>query len=155
VKLSIRSICRPLPGALALLLAAGAFAHHSTAMYDMQRMVKLTGVVKQFDWTNPHTFIWLDVQEEGKTVEYAVEGMSPNYLSRNGWTRHTLQAGETIGMEIRPLKDGRKGGFCAIVTLPDGTRLRNLPGPPLQGAPANAGSAPNGASAPYGASGPQ
>jgi hypothetical protein len=128
-----------LTGALALLLSAAASAHHSTAMYDMQHTIKVTGVVKQFDWTNPHTFIWLDVQEEGKTVEYAVEGMSPNYLSRNGWNHNTLKVGETVGMEILPLKDGRKGGFCATVTLPDGRVLGNLPG---RGPGASAAAAP-------------
>lgn len=130
MKLANRGLCRVLLGAVALSLTATAFGHHSTAMYDMHRIVKLKGVVKEFDWTNPHTFIWLDVQENGKVVEYAVEGMSPNYLSRHGWNHRTLTAGQTIGMEIRPLKDGRKGGFCQSVTLRDGQVLGNLPGPP-------------------------
>lgn len=117
-------------GALCLGLAAAASAHHSTAMFDMQRTVTLTGTVSQFDWTNPHTFIFLEVMSSAGTSEsWSIEGMSPNYLSRNGWTRHTLSPGDKIGMEIHPLKDGRKGGFCATVTLPDGKVLRNLPGP--------------------------
>jgi hypothetical protein len=121
-------------GVCALLLGTAASAHHSTAMFDMAKMVKLTGVVKQFDWKNPHTFIWLDVQENGATVEYSFEGMSPNYLSRNGWSRHTLEPGQTIGLEFHPLKNGEKGGFCARVTLPNGQMLNNLPGPPPPGA---------------------
>jgi hypothetical protein len=119
----------------ALALAGAALAHHSTAMFDMLQTVKVTGVVKQFDWTNPHTFIWIDVQEGGATVEYSFEGMSPNYLSHNGWTRHTLQTGQTIDLEFHPLKDGRKGGFCSRVKLPSGEQLNNLPGPPPPGAP--------------------
>jgi hypothetical protein len=120
--------------ALSLLCAAGAAAHHSTAMFDMQHTVKVTGVVTQFDWTNPHTFIWIDVEnhDSGKAESWGVEGMSPNYLSRNGWTRHTLKVGDRIGMEVHPLRDGRKGGFCATVTLPDGTLLHNLPARPGQ-----------------------
>jgi hypothetical protein len=99
-------------------------------MFDMQRTVTLTGTVSQFDWTNPHTFIYLEVMTPGGTSEsWSIEGMSPNYLSRNGWTRHTLKPGDKVGMDIKPLKDGRKGGFCATVTLPDGKVLRNLPGP--------------------------
>lgn len=133
---SVRSL---LSGALSLLiLVAVASAHHSTAMFDMQHTVKLTGTVTQFDWTNPHTFIWLEVMDpaKGTTESYSIEGMSPNYLSRNGWTRHTLKPGDKIGMEIHPLKDGRKGGFCATVTLPDGKTLNNLPArPPAAGAP--------------------
>jgi hypothetical protein len=117
-------------GAVALLLTVGiASAHHSTAMFDMQHTVKVTGTVTQFDWTNPHTFIWMDVMNNGATEHWSVEGMSPNYLSRNGWTRHTLKAGDKVDMEVHLLKDGRKGGFCATVTLADGKTLRNLPGP--------------------------
>jgi Family of unknown function (DUF6152) len=124
-------------GVVALLLVAGsATAHHSTAMFDMQHTVKLTGTVTQFDWTNPHTFIWLEVLDsKGTTEQYSIEGMSPNYLSRNGWSRHTLKPGDKIGMEIHPLKDGRKGGFCATVTLPDGKLLHNLPARPTADAP--------------------
>jgi hypothetical protein len=115
---------------LALALGAGtAAAHHSTAMFDMQHTVKVSGTVTQFDWTNPHTFIWMDVLNNGTTEHWSVEGMSPNYLSRNGWTRHTLKPGDKIDMQVHLLKDGRKGGFCATVTLPDGKTLRNLPGP--------------------------
>jgi len=117
-------------GAVTLLLTVGiATAHHSTAMFDMQHTVKVTGTVTQFDWTNPHTFIWMDVMNNGATEHWSVEGMSPNYLSRNGWSRHTLKAGDKIDMEVHLLKDGRKGGFCSTVTLPDGKTLRNLPGP--------------------------
>jgi len=124
---TVRSVAM---GAVALLLTVGiASAHHSTAMFDMQHTVKVTGTVTQFDWTNPHTFIWMDVLNNGTTEHWSVEGMSPNYLSRNGWSRHTLKAGDKIDMEVHLLKDGRKGGFCATVTLPDGKTLRNLPGP--------------------------
>jgi hypothetical protein len=113
-----------------LLLGAGAaVAHHSTAMFDMQHTVAITGTVTQFDWTNPHTFIFMEVMNTttGTSESWSVEGMSPNYLSRNGWSRHTLKPGDKIGMEVHLLKDGRKGGFCSTVTLPDGKKLANLP----------------------------
>jgi hypothetical protein len=98
-------------------------------MFDMQHTVAITGTVTQFDWTNPHTFIFMEVMNTatGTSESWSVEGMSPNYLSRNGWTRHTLKPGDKIGMEVHLLKDGRKGGFCATVTLPDGKKLANLP----------------------------
>lgn len=125
---TVRSVAM---GAVALLLTVGiASAHHSTAMFDMQHTVKVSGTVTQFDWTNPHTFIWMDVMNNGATEHWSVEGMSPNYLSRNGWSRHTLKAGDKIDMQVHLLKDGRKGGFCATVTLPDGKTLNNLPGRP-------------------------
>ena len=114
-----------------ILMSGGiASAHHSTAMFDMAHTVKLTGTVTQFDWTNPHTFIWMEVMGSNGTSEsWSIEGMSPNYLSRNGWSRHTLKPGDKIEMELHLLKDGRKGGFCATVTLPDGKTLHNLPSP--------------------------
>ena len=115
--------------ALALAGAAsGALAHHSTAMFDMQHTITIKGTVTQFDWTNPHTFIFMDVASSaGATEHWGIEGMSPNYLDRNGWTRHTLKPGDKIDMEIHALKDGRKGGFCAWVTFPDGKIMYNLP----------------------------
>jgi Family of unknown function (DUF6152) len=130
VKSSLRRFRMLVVGALSLLLAAGAaVAHHSTAMFDMQKTVTITGTVTQFDWTNPHTFIFMEVMNTatGTSESWSIEGMSPNYLSRNGWTRHTLNPGDKIGMEVHLLKDGRKGGFCATVTLPDGKKLANLP----------------------------
>jgi len=117
----------------ASFLATGLLAHHSFgAEYDATKPITITGVVTKIDWTNPHTFIWMDVLDptSGVVEHWSVEGMSPNYLSRNGWSRHTLKPGDKIDMSIHLLKDGRKGGFCATVTLPDGKTLRNLPGPP-------------------------
>ena len=122
--------------ALGMVLVAGtAVAHHSTAMFDMQHTVTINGTVTQFDWTNPHTFIYLEVMNNGATESWSVEGMSPNYLSRNGWSRHTLKPGDKISMDLHLLKDGRKGGFCATVTLPDGKKLANLPARPDSGLP--------------------
>jgi hypothetical protein len=58
---------------------------------------------------------------------YGLEGMSPNYLSRNGWTKRTLKPGDKITVAVHPLKDGRKGGFMVSAKLADGTLLYNLP----------------------------
>jgi Family of unknown function (DUF6152) len=130
VNACVRKLRTLVVGAVCLLLGAGAaVAHHSTAMFDMQHTVAITGTVTQFDWTNPHTFIFMEVMNTttGTSESWSVEGMSPNYLSRNGWSRHTLKPGDKIGMEVHLLKDGRKGGFCSTVTLPDGKKLANLP----------------------------
>lgn len=115
--------------AVGLLGASGyAVAHHSTAMFDMTRNVTLKGTVKQFQWTNPHTWIVFDVRNSsGGIDEYGIEGMSPNYLGRNGWTRHTLNPGDKITLVIHPLKNGKKGGFNVSVTLANGKLLYNLP----------------------------
>jgi len=111
-----------------LACAAIATAHHSTAMFDMQKTVELKGTIKDFQWTNPHT--WTIVTVEGDTVsagEYGLEGMSSNYLSRNGWTRHSLKSGDKVTLLVHPLKDGRKGGFLVSLKLADGTVLHDLP----------------------------
>ena len=108
-------------------MGAAAQAHHSTAMFDFSKKIEITGTVKDFEWTNPHT--WTNVTVEGgKTAGvYGLEGMSPNYLSRNGWNKRTLKPGDKISFELHPLKDGRKGGFMVSAKLADGTVLYNLP----------------------------
>jgi hypothetical protein len=114
--------------ALAAAAAAPAFAHHSTAMFDMDHEVQLKGTVKDFQWTQPHTWIVFEVPNaSGGSDEYGVEGMSPSYLGRNGWSKHTLAPGDKVTLSIHPLKDGRKGGFDASVTFPDGKIMYNLP----------------------------
>ena len=113
---------------LSALALAGtpALAHHSTAAFDFQKTVEFTGTVKDFQWTNPHT--WTNVTVGGgKSGVYGLEGMSPNYLSRNGWTTRTLKPGDKVSFEVHPLKDGRKGGFMVSAKLADGTVLYNLP----------------------------
>ena len=121
----------PAAAALALAaagLAAPAFAHHSTAMFDMEHEVQLKGTVKDFQWTQPHTWITFEVPNaSGGSDEYGVEGMSPSYLGRNGWSKHTLSPGDKVTISIHPLKDGRKGGFDSSVTFPDGKVMYNLP----------------------------
>src|SRR5580698_6266863 len=90
--------------AAAVIIASGsASAHHSTAMFDMQKSVTLNGTIKQFEWTNPHTWIVFDVTNaSGGVDEYGIEGMSPNYLARNGWSKHTLSAGDQVVLTIHP-----------------------------------------------------
>lgn len=118
--------------AIALALAAGAaapaMAHHSFAMFDFQASKSVTGTVEQFDWTNPHTFIWLQVPEgaNGANVRYGFEGMSPNYLGRRGWSKSTLKPGDKITVTYHPLKDGSKGGTYQKVMLSDGKELMNI-----------------------------
>ena len=114
--------------AAALSAAAPAYAHHSTAMFDMDKDVQITGTVKDFEWTQPHTWISFVVPTaSGGMEEYGVEGMSPSYLGRNGWDKHTLSPGDKVTLTIHPLRDGRKGGFDASVTWPNGKTMYNLP----------------------------
>ena len=117
-----------LAGLAALAVAAPALAHHSTAAFDMEKTIEITGTVEDFQWTNPHT--WTNVKVEGTDETagiYGLEGMSPNYLGRNGWTKSTLKPGDKLTFQVHPLKDGRRGGFMVAVKMPDGTLLYNLP----------------------------
>jgi hypothetical protein len=112
----------------AVIAGSAASAHHSTAMFDMQKSVTLSGTIQEFQWTNPHTWIVFEVPNaSGGTDEYGIEGMSPNYLARTGWDKHTLSGGDKVDLVIHPLRDGRKGGFDVSVKKPDGTLMYNLP----------------------------
>jgi len=101
-----------------------ASAHHSFAAFDMTAEKTITGVVKKVDWTNPHIWIWVDVTESsGATETYGFEGMTPNFLSRRGWTRSSMQPGMKVSVTFRPMKDGKPGGMFVSGTLPDGKVL--------------------------------
>lgn len=108
----------------ALCVAASAFAHHSFAMFDQSKQVTLKGTVREFQWTNPHAWIHLDVPNASGGVDsWQVELNSPNNLKRQGWKSTSLMAGEKVTLMLNPLKDGTKGGLFISVTLPDGTVL--------------------------------
>lgn len=113
---------------IALLLAAGAStaaAHHSFAPFNMETEKTISGTIKKFDWTNPHTWIWLDVtNEKGGVDTWGIEGMSPNYLARRGWSKNSLKFGDKVTIVIRPLRDGSPGGMFVKATLADGRELR-------------------------------
>ena len=106
----------------AMLLAGSAplVAHHSFSAFNTETEKTITGIVNRFEWTNPHTWIWVDVQDNGKTVTWGVEGMSPNYLSRRGWSKNTFKQGDKVTLTIRPMRDGSPGGMFVRGVLADG-----------------------------------
>jgi hypothetical protein len=105
------------------LMAAPASAHHSFAMFDNQKNMTLEGTVKEFQWTNPHSWIQVMVKDKaGKDVEWSIEGGSPNGLSRQGWKRTSLKPGDKATLEIHPLKDGSNGGSLVTVSV-NGQRI--------------------------------
>ena len=116
-------------GIAATMAASPAFAHHSFAMFDAETIVTLAGTVKEFQWTNPHAWILLLVDDaEGKPVQWAIEMNGPTGLVRDGWRPKTLTPGMKVEVVIHPLKDGNKGGQYLAVTLPDGTLMGNPTG---------------------------
>jgi hypothetical protein len=100
------------------LAAAPAFAHHSFAMFDSAKNVTLEGTIKEFQWTNPHSWIQIVAKNaSGKDVEYSIEGGSPNGLSRSGWKRTSLKPGDKAVVIMHPLKDGTAGGSLVTVSV--------------------------------------
>ena len=114
---------------LALLLAtviapALAGAHHSTAMFERDARVTLTGVIKEFQWTNPHA--WIQVVApgpDGKPADWSIECNSPNTLSRQGWKPSTFKPGDKVVIVVNPMKDGTHAGLLITATLADGRVL--------------------------------
>jgi len=104
-------------------LALPALAHHSFAMFDQTKEVALKGTVVDFQWTNPHAFIHIDVAEGGTGV-WEIELNSPNNLKRQGWKSSSLKAGDKVTVMANPLRDAtKKGGLFIKVTLADGSVL--------------------------------
>ena len=109
---------------LLLPVANPARAHHSFSVFDMQTQKTLEGEVVEFQWTNPHTWTWLNVtNEDGSVTKWGLEGMSPNFLGRRGWSKNTLKSGDHIKVVIAPLKSGEPGGTFLRATLADGTNM--------------------------------
>jgi len=117
-------------GALLVAGLAGTpiLAHHSFAMFDLEKEVKLIGTVTEVKWQNPHIHIGLRV-DKGKDVDPAtvgtweIEGAAIAIISRQGWTKNTLKVGDKATIVGRPLKSGEKGMSLFYLLQPDGSRL--------------------------------
>jgi hypothetical protein len=116
---------------LVVLVAASVVAHHSPAVFDRTKEVKLVGSVKEFRWSNPHSFIELDVRnDKGETNTWAVEMNPPNYLVKAGWTSKTVKPGDMVTITINPLRTNEPVGKFVSITLPGGQVLtENAPSP--------------------------
>lgn len=99
-------------------------AHHSVAAFDRANPVALSGTVKEFKYTNPHTWIYLMVPDgKGGQAQWDLEGGSVNMVVRQGWTKDTLKAGMKVKLRIAPRKDGENGGEWLSVIEVDGKPL--------------------------------
>ena len=112
---------RRLSAAMLALLAVQAVAHHSHGNYDVNNYVELQGRVSELLWLNPHTWIYLEVEDEpGEPVVWALEGGSPGALTRKGWQPDSVQAGDRIKVRCHQLRDGSNGCLLGFVTPPGG-----------------------------------
>jgi hypothetical protein len=117
-------------GPLALILALGAgsgpaFAHHSGAMFDNAKTVTITGAVKDYRWSNPHTIIEVVSNSSGAPVVWNIECSTPNILVRKGWGAHSLKPGDAVSMTVHPLRDGGPAALVMTLTTPGGAVLKD------------------------------
>ena len=106
-----------------MALGGAAIAHHSFAMFDQENPIELAGSVQEFKFTSPHTFIVLEVKaDDGSTMIWTLEGASPSFLVRDGWSSQSLKSGDQIKLSIDPLRSGAPGGAWTSqrVTFSDG-----------------------------------
>lgn len=111
--------------ALALLPAAvPALAHHGGSEYDTKNPVTLKGTVTEYYWANPHCQIYVDVKnDQGKTVNWAIETLAPAVMKRAGWNRELLHPGDVVTVTVVPSKNGTPVGMVRKLVLPSGQEL--------------------------------
>ena len=112
-----------------LVLPLALHAHHSPAMFDFSKQLTLTGTVREFQWTNPHSYIQLVVKnDQGQDEEWSLEMAAPTYLYNLGWRPSTLKAGDAVTVTIAPLRKGGRGGLVLKAMTADG-KLIGKPAP--------------------------
>src|SRR6516162_3316632 len=115
----------------AMLTASSAHAHHAHAMFDSDNQVTLVGIVKEFQWNNPHCWIQVLVTDPANPtaapVEWAVEMGAPIQLLRQGWKPGSVKPGDKITVVVNPLRDGRTGGQLVSAIGPDGKPIGTVP----------------------------
>lgn len=122
---SITAIAAAVVAAAGLTATPGTtLAHHAASMFDRERTVDLTGTVREFQWTNPH--IWIQIQvanESGEIEEWSVEGGVPNRLFRTGWRPNSFEPGDEVTIRGFPMRDGGRAALFIGAKLPDGSTL--------------------------------
>ena len=119
---------RSLLGSSWLALPFAAQAHHSPAMFDGSKQLTLTGTVRVFQWTNPHSYIQLIVRpESGPEQEWSLEMGANVYLYNLGWRPSTVKTGDTLTATVIPLRNGKPGGLLVEARTADGKSLGASP----------------------------
>lgn len=123
--MTIKKLALPILAGLCMTASAAALAHHSfAAEFDVSRPVMLEGVVQRMEFSNPHSWIYVEVTtESGEVQEWAIEGAAPNALLRRGFSRNSLPAGIEISVRGFQARDRTFRAAGRDVTLPDGSKL--------------------------------
>jgi hypothetical protein len=120
--------------------AAPAWSHHSAAMFEPEKIITVEGTVKEFEYTNPHSWLYVVVRnDQGVETLWGFEAEGPSALMRAGIKANALRPGDKVTVRTRPLRDGRPAGAWVSVTKSDGTVLNPRPNavPVSTPAPAN------------------
>jgi hypothetical protein len=106
--------------------AAPALAHHSFAMFDAEKTITVTGVVKELEWTNPHSWLRIMVEDQAGTArQWAFEMGGPQQSMRAGWKADSVKPGDKVTVIMHPLRDGSRGGQFMSAVLANGQQLGN------------------------------
>ncbi|MDT8397892.1 MAG: DUF6152 family protein [Pseudomonadales bacterium] len=120
----VLKIFAPVLAGLLALLAQAAWSHHSAAMFDHDKVLELNGTVREFQFTNPHSWIQLEVAAaQGAPVEWSLEWGSPNQLARQGIRPSTFAPGTRVSLRINPMLDGTPAGLFVGARFEDGRTL--------------------------------
>ena len=111
----------------ALLLSALATnAHHSSAMFDKDKVMEVAATVVEFQWTNPHVWIEIRIENDaGEREDWSIEGLGPNSLFRSGWRPNSFESGDLITIRFNPMRDGSKAGGFIGAKFADGSTIGN------------------------------
>jgi hypothetical protein len=115
--------------ALTLTLATTAGAHHSFAVFfdTDAKLVKVTGVVRDFQFRNPHGVITVQVPQGKGGITWRAETNSPSILRRRGWSPESLHPGDTVTLEGWPARDGTRYMRLKSASLADGRMIGQPP----------------------------
>jgi hypothetical protein len=124
--IGVTTICIAFTAMLSIttVLSAPAYAHHAATMFDHEQSVELKGVISDFQWTSPHIWIQVRIQNSaGEMEEWSVEGGVPDRLFRAGWQASSFEPGNEVSIQVHPMRDGANAGLFVGAKFADGSTL--------------------------------